>query len=91
MASDYRLSWMRSVLRLEVSSNPFEWDDEEVVFAFAARPKPVPVSYEEWCLRMGLGEPMKKEAEAEQNDAALAALKVGGGPNIVIQSAQRPE
>lgn len=91
MAADFHLTWMRSILRLEVASNPFEWDDEEVVMAFAARAHPAPVKYEEWCLRMGLGEQMKKEAEAEQNEAALNQLKASGMPNITVVSAERPD
>jgi hypothetical protein len=81
MANDYKIVWMRSVLRLEVIGDPFTWSDEEVVFAFAARMKPN-INYENWCSRMGLADkPMTTE---EQNQASLSLLKATGGGDVII-------
>ena len=83
----YKLTWMRSILRLEVVSDPFEWPDEVVICAFAARANAAPISYENWCNKMGLD----AKIEQNENEAALNALKASGMPNISIVSAERPE
>jgi len=87
----HKITWMRSILRLEVMADPFEWDDAIVVMAFAARGNPAPISYENWCLKMGLD--AKAEKEQEENEAALSQMKAAGlqMPNISIVSAERPE
>lgn len=79
--SDFKILWMRSILRLEASTDPFSWPDEEVVFAFAARPKQDHVQYETWCLRMGLE---TKRTPEEENDAALNALKATAPKHVTI-------
>jgi hypothetical protein len=82
MANDYKIVWMRSILRLEVIGDPFTWSDEEVVFAFAARTKQDCISYENWCSRMGLADkPMTTE---EGNSAALSLLRATGGGGAII-------
>jgi len=101
--ADYKGTWMRSVLRLEVLANPFEWSEEVVIFAFAARPVKPMVSYEEWCLRLGLTEGLKKEQDEDDNSVALSQLRAVGAdvkieehkipitPKISITPAERPE
>lgn len=81
---------MRSVLRLEVIGDPFDWSEEAVIFAFAARTKPPSCTYEEWCLRLGLAEKMQKEKEQDENSVALSQLRAVN-PDIVITPADRPE
>jgi hypothetical protein len=81
-------------------SDPFEWSAEVVIMAFAARPIKPMVSYEDWCLRLGLTEKMKKEQEEDENSVALSQLRAVNPdvkieehkiPNIVITPAERPE
>jgi hypothetical protein len=100
MKDTFKTTWMRSILRLEVMSDPFEWPEEHVILAFAARGQ---ASYENWCLKLGLGEKMEKEQQEDDNSVALGQLraidpnvvieenkeiKIG---NIVISPAERPE
>jgi len=82
--ADFKILWMRSILRLEASTDPFTWPDEEVVFAFAARPKQDAVPYEAWCLRMGLESP--KLTPEEENEAALNALRATAPKHVTIAS-----
>lgn len=87
MTADYKILWMRSILRLEVVTDPFTWPDEEVVFAFAARIKQDNVPYETWCLRMGL-ESTKRTPE-EENEAALNALRATAPQHVTITEAEK--
>lgn len=100
MKDTYKITWMRSILRLEVMSDPYEWPEEHVIMAFAARGQ---ASYENWCLTLGLGEKMEKEQEQDENSVALSQLRAVNPDvkieevketrigNIVITPAERPE
>jgi hypothetical protein len=81
--SDYKITWMRSILRLEVMADPFLWPDEVVIFAFAARVKQDCISYENWCLKIGLNS--KPHTEIEENEAALNLLKATAPKNVSIE------
>jgi len=68
---------MRSVLRLHARADIATWTDDEVAASFAAL-RERPVSFADWCARMGMG-------ETGDDAEGLVNLVRASAPNVKVE------
>jgi hypothetical protein len=72
-----QIAWMRAVLRLHARADVATWSDEEVIASFATL-RERPVSFSDWCSRMGM--------DATGDDAeAMVNLVKASAPNVKVE------
>jgi len=65
--------WARAHVAVTVGHPISNWTDEEVLDAFSVIRHP-PISFEEWCVRMGFTQEEKPDSLEEINDRGAAIL-----------------